>query len=321
MNLTIGDITFSGGEAGYASATATVETGTFPFLLFSICNMDVSVPLAEGKSLDQYKDELLAKARERIAEIYKEIVCGGELDEEIIIHVCGMVTGEYDIKVTNKNGKLSIAEMDDEYSNTLDLLHGKIESSELGKELLKKIKNTHSNHDLEERVAALEKRLDEQGSPDMVKAIYEASKKAAEDFLNQQEKHPGEEVLVGITDNCHVSGSISSVGLPFRITDECGKLFVHDKGEISIPTHRHRDAIIDRVIHDLKQGNGNMLKLLGRCMGLLQVAAEIEAVSQMCESECERCRESILSDFDNPPFKNVPIGWISPGVKYLKRRI
>ncbi|HAK6119859.1 TPA: hypothetical protein H2R31_005023 [Salmonella enterica] len=184
-----------------------------------------------------------------------------------------------------------------------------------------KIEIEGNSSNLEERVAALEKRLDEQGSSDMVKAIYEASKKAAEDFLNQQEKHPGEGGLVGITENCHVSGSISSVGLPFRITDECGKLFVHDKGEISTLTHRHRDAIIDRGIHDLKQGNGNMLKLLGRCMGLLQIAAEIEAVSQMCESECERCHGSILSDFDNPLFKNVPIGWISPGVKYLKRRI
>lgn len=321
MKLTIGDIRFSGGESGYASATATVETGTLPFLIFSICSMDVSVPLVEGKLLEQYERELTDKAKARITRIYKEIVCGGESDDEITVSLSGKLTGKFNIRVINRNGKLSVAGMDDEYSNTLDLLHGKIESSELGKELLKKIKNTHSNHDLEERVAALEKRLDEQGSPNMVKAIYEASKKAAEDFLNQQEKHPGEEALVGITENCHVSGSISSVGLPFRITDECGKLFVHDKGEISTPTHRHRDAIIDRVIHDLKQGNGNMLKLLGRCMGLLQVAAEIEAVSQMCESECERCRESVLSDFDNPPFKKVPIGWISPGVKYLKRRI
>ncbi|EEC0687307.1 hypothetical protein AH140_003121 [Salmonella enterica subsp. enterica] len=210
MKLNIGDIRFSGGGSGYASTTATVETGEFPFMLFSICKMDVSVPLVEGKSLEQYERELLGKARERITEIYKEIVCGGESDDGIIIPVRGKVTGEYGIKVTNKNGKLSVAEMDGEYSNTLDFLHGKTESSESGKELLKKIKNTHSNHDLEERVAVLEKRLDEQGSPDMVKAIYEASKKAAEDFLNQQEKHPGEEVLVGITENCHVSGSIRS---------------------------------------------------------------------------------------------------------------
>ncbi|HAD5969857.1 TPA_asm: hypothetical protein G1Q02_24165 [Salmonella enterica subsp. enterica serovar Typhimurium] len=42
--------------------------------------MDVSVPLMEGEplTLEQCKGELLAKARERIAEMYKEIVCSGE---------------------------------------------------------------------------------------------------------------------------------------------------------------------------------------------------------------------------------------------------
>ncbi|EEE1295198.1 hypothetical protein CB343_004816 [Salmonella enterica subsp. diarizonae] len=72
MNLTVGDIRFS--ESGYASATVEVGTGTFPFLLFTLCKMDVSVPLVEGKALEQYKDELLEKARERITKIYKEIV-------------------------------------------------------------------------------------------------------------------------------------------------------------------------------------------------------------------------------------------------------
>ncbi|HHQ8368314.1 TPA: hypothetical protein ACSUN1_004855 [Salmonella enterica subsp. diarizonae] len=76
MKLTVGDISFS--ESGYASATVGVGagTGTVHFLLFSICKMDVSVPVVEGKTLGQYKDELLAKARERIAKMYKEIVCG-----------------------------------------------------------------------------------------------------------------------------------------------------------------------------------------------------------------------------------------------------
>ncbi|WP_430489033.1 hypothetical protein ACQR7C_04145 [Salmonella enterica] len=40
--------------------------------------MHVSVPLVEGKTLEQYKDELLEEARERIASMYKEIVCGGK---------------------------------------------------------------------------------------------------------------------------------------------------------------------------------------------------------------------------------------------------
>lgn len=75
MKLIAGDIKFS--ESGYASMTVEVGTGTYPFLPLSICTMSVSVPLVEGKALEQYKEDLLAKARERIASIYKEIVCGG----------------------------------------------------------------------------------------------------------------------------------------------------------------------------------------------------------------------------------------------------
>ncbi|EBZ9517024.1 hypothetical protein EH138_22935 [Salmonella enterica subsp. enterica serovar Eastbourne] len=157
---------------GYVTGEACIERLTLPFCSFEVC-----VDRVDGKSIEQYESELLVKARERVTEIYKEIVCGGEPGEA---------------------------------SSLPDYLSAKTKPSELGKETLEQINSADSNHDLKERVAALEKRLDEQGSPDMVKAIYEASKKAAEDFLNQQEKHPGEEVLVGITENCHVSGSIRS---------------------------------------------------------------------------------------------------------------
>lgn len=303
MKLTVGDIRFS--ESGYVSTTAKVwsEKAIFP-----VCGMDVSFPQVEGKSLEQYKDELLEVARERIAEIYKEIVCGGELDEEIIIPLCGKLNEKFNIRVVNKNGKLSVPNLDGGESDQLGCLGGKIEPSELSCKMKVAINDGDTDKELEERVAALEKRLGEQSSTDMLKAIHEASKKAALDFLSQS-KHQ-----IGECDEYFVD-------FPFRITDKCGQLFVHDEEGAGTPTHKHRDAIIARVIHDLKSENGNMLKRLGRCMGLLQVAAEIEAVNQICESECERCRESILSDFDNPPFKNAPIGWISPGVKYLKRRI
>ncbi|ECD3472101.1 hypothetical protein HHY41_004595 [Salmonella enterica] len=233
MKLAVRNISKSESHVtGSVSIDSNLLWTTFPFCSFQVC-----VDRVDGKSLEQYESDLLEVARERIAEIYKEIVCGGE-------HPC-------------------------------------------------------SNHDLEERVAALEKHLGEQTSPDMLKTIHEVGTVRLQ--FSECEEY--------------------SVGFPFRITEKCGQLFVHDEEGVRPPTHKHRDVIIDRVIRDLKSENGNMLKCLGRCMGLLQVAAEIEAVSQMCESKCNRCRESILSDFDNPPFKNVPTGWISPGVKYLKRRI
>ncbi|EDV2802714.1 hypothetical protein CSN22_004387 [Salmonella enterica subsp. diarizonae] len=73
MKLTVGDISFS--ESGYALATVKVETGTFPFLLFSACKM--VVPVVDGKEINDYKEDLKNKARKTITKMYKEIVCGG----------------------------------------------------------------------------------------------------------------------------------------------------------------------------------------------------------------------------------------------------
>ncbi|ENS0079606.1 hypothetical protein ACEXS9_003065 [Salmonella enterica] len=95
MKLNLSDIKFSG--FGYVSSIVEVEVGPYP-LLSSMCTMHVSVPLVEGKTLEQYKEELLAQARERIASMYKEIVCGGK----------------HQIRVVNKNGKLSVAGVEDD---------------------------------------------------------------------------------------------------------------------------------------------------------------------------------------------------------------
>ncbi|HAF2715934.1 TPA: hypothetical protein G8M05_005324, partial [Salmonella enterica] len=151
MKLSVGDIRFS--ESGYASTTVEVETGTYPYLRFSICTMDVSVPLVEGKVLEQYKEELLAKARERITNIYKEIICGGEIDDVIDIPFHGKLNGEYKIRVVNKNGKLSVAGAEDGYSDD----------------------------DLEKRVASIEKQLSGILDTGALNAIYAVGKKAAED--------------------------------------------------------------------------------------------------------------------------------------------
>ncbi|HGB5894203.1 TPA: hypothetical protein ACIVVN_002525 [Salmonella enterica subsp. enterica serovar Kottbus] len=166
MKLTIDDIRFS--KFDYVSATATVWGRKSPF---NLCSIDISIPPVEGKELGHYECEVLAKAHELITEIYKEIVCGGESDDEIIVS-------------------------------------GKIE--------LEKVKNTHSNQDLEERVTALEKRLEK------TEAHASGLNQDSDGYLvirnadwsvrvrMNEEKHPGEEVLVGITENCHVSGSIRS---------------------------------------------------------------------------------------------------------------
>ncbi|EGL1837138.1 hypothetical protein IP296_001657 [Salmonella enterica] len=131
MKLSVGDIKLS--KFGCASANVGVEAGELPF---SICTMGVSVPLVEGKALEQYKEEILTQARERITNIYKEIVCGGELDDEIIIPVRGDITGEYGIKVANKNGKLSIVGLVGGASDLLGLLRNETKPSELSQKSL-----------------------------------------------------------------------------------------------------------------------------------------------------------------------------------------
>lgn len=208
MRLTVGDIKFS--ESGYVSTNVEVEPGEYLCIPLSICTMHISVPLVEGKTLEQYKDEILGEARERISGMYKEIVCDGQ--------------------------------------NTYD---------------------------------------------------YAVGKKAAEDFMGK-------------------SGDEELWGMGFRIEDREGRLVVCDENGESEPTSEHRDKIIERAISMLRSGNRNMLKRLGRAMGLLQVAADIEAMNQLCGSAR---REHVLKDFDNPPFKKVPDDWISPGVEYLTKRL
>lgn len=239
MKLIAGDIRFS--ESGYASTTVEVETGTYPYLRFSICTMDVSVPLAEGRALEQYKEELLAKARERIDSMYKEIICGGEINDAIDI----------------------------------------------------------SDDDLEKRVASIEKQLSGSLDTGALNAIYAVGKKAAEDFMGK-------------------SGDEGLWNMGFRIEDREGVLVVCDENGESEPTSEHRDKIIETATRVLRNGNRNMLKRLGRAMGLLQVAAEIEANNQLHGSAR---RGDVLRDFDNPPFKKLPDDWISPGVEYLKARL
>ncbi|EOD6655109.1 hypothetical protein ACFE4M_003016 [Salmonella enterica] len=254
MKLNLSDIKFSG--SGYVSTT--VEVGVGPYsLLLSTCTMHVSVPLVEGKTLEQYKEELLAQARERIARMYKEIVCGGK----------------HQIRVVNKNGKLSVTGVGDD-------------------------SGADDPEKREKRVASTEEQLSTGLDAGALNAIYAVGKKAAEDFMGKSSDE-----------------GIWSMG--FRIEDREGRLVVCDENGESEPTSEHRDKIIERVIRELKSGNRNMLKRLGRSMGLLQVAADIEAANQLCGSAR---REHVLKDFDNPPFKNVPDDWISPGGEYLKGR-
>ncbi|ENW9433282.1 hypothetical protein [Salmonella enterica] len=123
MKLAVRNISTSESHVtGSASIDSNLLWATFPFCSFQVC-----VDRVDGKSLEQYESELLEKARERIAEMYKEIVCGGE-------------TGEA--------------------GGLLDCLRGKIEPTEFSCKMKLAINDAATDKDLEERVALLEKRLE-----------------------------------------------------------------------------------------------------------------------------------------------------------------
>ncbi|HFL2921217.1 TPA: hypothetical protein ACG1TJ_002309 [Salmonella enterica] len=220
MKLVVTDIRISAFNTLCATIDVEVEHGKS---IYSVCSMDVSVPLVDGRAVKDHEEDLKSKACEIITGMYKEIVCGGELDNEIIIPVCGNLTGEYGIKVANKNGKLSVAGLVGKDSDMLGLLRNEIKPSELSYESLAEVDkastsgamepflvedgkivmnakhftliNSPARDNLEERVALLEKRLSG-------KRTMHVSERAVEFYnpdgtlamrfgdLNQQEKRP-----------------------------------------------------------------------------------------------------------------------------------
>ncbi|ELI2266436.1 hypothetical protein RPG25_004787 [Escherichia coli] len=107
---------------------------------------------------------------------------------------------------------------------------------------------------------------------------------------------------------------------PFRVSCEEGEFVVYENGKPVRASHHHCLKIIDLAIGCLKDENTRVMKRIGRCMGYLQVAAEIEALDSGADRDTA-VREFLLRDFNTTPFKKVPDDWIQPGLTYLKGRI
>ncbi|EAA4940466.1 hypothetical protein DPS62_06670 [Salmonella enterica subsp. enterica] len=121
MKLSVGDIKLS--KFGCTSTNVGVEIGDPPFL---ICTMGISVPLVEGKALEQYKEELLAKARERIASMYKEIVCGGsQVLKPFKIEITSSPRDKLEERVANL--ELQLAEVKESTSCHMQLMQNNIQ--------------------------------------------------------------------------------------------------------------------------------------------------------------------------------------------------
>lgn len=184
MKLTVGDIRFS--ESGYASATVGIGTGTFPFLLFSICKMDVSVPVVDGKEIKDYGEELKNKAREVITKIYKEIVCtGNEVGEQSAILTQAAHSSSIQMM------QASIDELKEQITRLQEEKHPKKEAMKSflveDEKIVMNAKrftiiNLPNRDNLEERVAALESHLhDAQIKPEVLNALHANIKNAIKD--------------------------------------------------------------------------------------------------------------------------------------------
>ncbi|MGU7279171.1 hypothetical protein ACV2IM_24270, partial [Salmonella enterica subsp. enterica serovar Morehead] len=120
MRLTVGDIKFS--ESGYVSTNVKVEPGEYPCIPLSICTMHISVPMVEGKTLEQYKDEILGEARERISGMYKEIVCDGQDAESLCEDFMGKSGDEgiwsMGFRIEDREGRLVVCDENGESEPT-----------------------------------------------------------------------------------------------------------------------------------------------------------------------------------------------------------
>ncbi|EPE8081433.1 hypothetical protein ACSOPY_005294 [Escherichia coli] len=107
----------------------------------------------------------------------------------------------------------------------------------------------------------------------------------------------------------------------FIVTSDDWNITIREDGKVTPASHQHSEALIEFAIDYLKNNKKQgLMKRIGRCMGYLQVAAEIEALA--CGADRDTAvREALLRDFNTPPFKKEPDGWSQPGLNYLKGRI
>ena len=107
----------------------------------------------------------------------------------------------------------------------------------------------------------------------------------------------------------------------FIVSSDDWNITIREDGKVTPASHQHSEALtefaIDYLKNNKKQG---LMQRIGRCMGYLQVAAEIEALASGADKDAV-VRETVLRDFNTPPFKKEPDGWIQPGLTYLKWRI
>lgn len=182
MKLAVRNISTSESHVtGIAIIDKNLLWATFPFCSFEVC-----VDRVDGKSLEQYESELLAKARERIAEIYKEIVCAGnEVGEQSTMLIQAANSSSIQMM------QASIDELKAQITRLQEEKHPKKEAMKPflveDEKIVMNAKrftiiNSPVRDNLEERVALLESYLhDAQIKPEVLNALHANIKNAIMD--------------------------------------------------------------------------------------------------------------------------------------------
>ncbi|GDS86262.1 hypothetical protein BvCmsOUP068_04156 [Escherichia coli] len=68
----------------------------------------------------------------------------------------------------------------------------------------------------------------------------------------------------------------------FVVSGDGGKITISENGKVTPPSHQHSETLIEFAIDYLKNNKKQgLMQRIGRCMGYLQVAAEIEALASV----------------------------------------
>ncbi len=189
MKLAITNITH---DESRVKGTAAVELD-YLIAPVTLCSFPVSVDYVVGKSLEQYLSELEEEARSTVKNMYADIICGGVVNDELIITLRGKMTSDHIIKIYNRDGKLSATEIEPVPQETAREFAGneilmnecRIAPTTISKELSEQIPDIT---ELEKRITTLEKRSGEQVGPGDLKAIYTIADTAIKRLL-QEEAH------------------------------------------------------------------------------------------------------------------------------------
>ncbi|EJU2558609.1 DUF1327 domain-containing protein [Escherichia coli] len=268
------------------TATVALEIGGYPSLLLP--NVAISLDRTEGATLEFYEAEAKKQAKQFFMDIAAALCEGDEQSQEK--RLCS--EERYTIQINNAYNMIQ-SEKDDIESRIEKLENSVVE---LNKKLSVQIPSEGEK-----------KRRDEQFA-----AFYDYCRKVMSRNLAE----------CFSIHNDNFSELEWECNRPsFVVSGDGVKITISENGKVTPPSHQHSEELIEFAIDYLKNNKKQgLMQRIGRCMGYLQLAAEIEALACGADKDAV-VREALLRDFDNPPFKKVPAYWLHPGLTYLKVRI